>query len=77
MSRVDRVRKIRARKQRRDIGKYSFVKRTIKNWNQIPAEALGTFPYKPKGFRQRVKKAIMNGVKWNDEKCGENLLEVQ
>jgi hypothetical protein len=24
---------------------------TIKNWNQINAEALGTFPYKPKIFR--------------------------
>jgi hypothetical protein len=31
MSRVDSVRKIRDRKQRKDIGKYSFVNRTIKN----------------------------------------------
>ena len=38
LSRVDRVRKIRDRKQITDIGKYSFVNRTIKNWNQIPAE---------------------------------------
>jgi hypothetical protein len=29
------------RKQRTDIGKYSFLNRTIKNWNQLPAEALG------------------------------------
>jgi hypothetical protein len=35
----------------------------IKNWNQLPAEALGTFPYKPKIFRNRVRKAIINGVK--------------
>ena len=42
LSRVDHVRKIRGRKQRTDIGKYSFVSRTIKNWNQLPAEALGT-----------------------------------
>jgi len=38
LSRVDHVRKIRDRKQRTDIGKYSFVNRTIKNWNQLPAE---------------------------------------
>jgi len=38
---VDHVQKIRDRKQGMDIGKYSFVNRTIKNWNQIPVEALG------------------------------------
>ena len=63
MSRVDHVRKIRDRKQRKDIGKYSFVNRTIKNWNQLPAEALGAFPCKPKIFRNRVRKAVINGVK--------------
>jgi hypothetical protein len=63
LSRVDRVRKIRDRKHRTDIGKYSFVNRTIRNWNQLPAEALGTFPCKPNTFRKRVKKAIINGVK--------------
>ena len=63
MSRVDHVRKIRVRKQRMDIGKYSFVNRTIKNWNQLPAEALGTFLCKPKIFRNRVRKALTNGVK--------------
>jgi len=30
--------KIRDRKKRTDIGKFSFVNRTIKNWNQLPAE---------------------------------------
>jgi len=29
-------------------GKYSFVNKTIKNWNQLTAEALGTFPCKLK-----------------------------
>jgi hypothetical protein len=28
--------------QRTDMGKYSFVNRNIKNWNQLPAEALWT-----------------------------------
>ena len=63
LSRVDHVRKIRDRKRRMVIGKYSFVNRTIKNLNQLPAEALGTFPCKPKIFRNRVRKAIINGMK--------------
>jgi hypothetical protein len=37
-----------------DIGKYSFVNRTIKLWNNLPAEALVTFPCKPHIFRKRV-----------------------
>jgi hypothetical protein len=41
-SRDDHDRKIMARKQRTDIGKYSCVYRTIKLWNQLPAEALAT-----------------------------------
>ena len=63
LSRVDHVQKIRDRKQRMDIGKYSFVNRTVKNLNQPPAEALGTFPHKPKVITKRVRKAIINGVK--------------
>jgi hypothetical protein len=43
LSRVDHVRKIRDRKQRTDIRKYSYVNETIKNWNKLPSEALGTF----------------------------------
>ena len=58
MSRVDHVHKIRDRKLRTDIGKYSFVNRTIKNWNQLPAEALGTFACKPKIFRKELEKQL-------------------
>ena len=50
LSGVDHVGKIRDRKQTADIGKYSFVNMTIKNWNRLPAEALGTFPCKPQEF---------------------------
>jgi hypothetical protein len=50
-------------KQRKDMGKHSFVNRTTKNWNQLPAEALGDFPCKPKIFRNRFRKAIIIGVK--------------
>jgi len=59
-----------------DIMKYSFVNRTIKKWNQLPAEALGTFPCKSKIFRNRVRKAIINRVKWKEQKCGESHLKV-
>jgi hypothetical protein len=41
LSWVDHVQKIGDRKQRTDIGKYSFVNRTTKNWNQLPVEGLG------------------------------------
>ena len=60
LSRVDHVRKIRDRRQRTDIGKYSFVNRAIKNWKQLTAE---TFPRKTKIFRNRARKAIINGMK--------------
>jgi len=63
LSRVDQVRKIRDGKQRTEIGKYSFVNRAIKNWKQLPAEALGTFLCKPKIFKNRVMEAIINGLK--------------
>jgi len=61
--RVDHVRKIRDWKQRTDIVMYSFVNRTTKIWNQLPAETFGTIPCKSKIFRNRVRKAIINGVK--------------
>jgi len=32
-----------AKKQRRDMGKYGFINRTIKLSNQLPAEALASF----------------------------------
>jgi len=38
---VDHVWKIRDRKQRTDIGKYSFLNTTIQNWTELPAEVLG------------------------------------
>ena len=77
LSRVDNVREIRDRKQRTDIGKCSFVNRTVKKWNLLTAEGLGTFHCKPKKFRTRVRKEIINGVKWKEKKCGENGLKVQ
>jgi hypothetical protein len=63
LSRVDYVWNIGDRKQSTDIRKYSFVSRSMSNWNQLPAEALGAFPCKSKIFRERVRKSLINGVK--------------
>jgi hypothetical protein len=57
--RVDHDRKIRSRRQRTEVGKYSFVNRTIQQWNQLPAEVLETPPCKPVTFKIRVRKVII------------------
>jgi hypothetical protein len=58
LRRVDHLRKLRTRRQRMDIGKYSFVNRTIGDWNQLPAEVLQTLPCKTTIFRKRLRKVI-------------------
>jgi hypothetical protein len=55
LSRVDIHWKIRARKQRRGIGKCSFVNRSITDWNQLPERALGTSHGKTHIFKTRVR----------------------
>ena len=60
---VDRVQKMRDRKQRNNIGNCSFANWTIKNCNELPAEALGTFPCKQKASRNRDREAVMDEVK--------------
>ena len=51
-------RKIRTKKQRTDVGKYSFVNRTVKSWNQLPASLLESFPCKLITFRKKVKNVV-------------------
>jgi hypothetical protein len=62
LSREDHNRKIRTRKQRREVGKYSFVNRTIKSWNQLPAGLLASFLCKLNTFRKRVKNVVTSKV---------------
>jgi hypothetical protein len=45
-----------SRKQKTDIGKYSFVNRTIQLWNQLTADILGNISCKLSNFRKSVKK---------------------
>jgi hypothetical protein len=65
LSRIDHERKMENRRQRTDIGKYSFVDRTIRFWNRLSAEILGTLPCKPSAFRKTVRKVI-NVVNWKE-----------
>jgi hypothetical protein len=55
LSRVDHNWKIRARKQRTDVRKYSFVNRTITDWNQLPEGATGTLTSNTYSFTKRVR----------------------
>ena len=55
LSRDDHNRKIWTREQRINFGKYSFVNRTIKSWNQLPAGLLASFPCKLNTFGKSVK----------------------
>jgi len=48
--------KIRARKQRIDIGEYSFVNRSITDGNQLPKVVIGTSHGKTRIFKTRVRK---------------------
>ena len=52
---------LRTRKKRTDVGKYSFVNRTITNWNQLSASLLASFPCKLSTFRKRVKGIQVRG----------------
>ena len=53
----------RARYQRRDVGKYSFVNRTITDWNQLTEGEIGALTSNMYSFRQRVRKVITRAVK--------------
>jgi len=69
LSRVDHDWNIRNRRQGTDIGKYSFVNRTIQLWNKLPMNALGTFPFKQGSFRKKVRKVIseVKGIQSEEE----------
>jgi hypothetical protein len=63
LSTVDHCWKIRARMIRTDVGKFSFVNRTIAEWNQLPEGAIGTSPVKTHTFTKRVRKVKIRELK--------------
>jgi hypothetical protein len=44
-----------------DVGKFSFVNRTIADWNRLPKGAIGTSLVKTHVFRKRVRKVYQRG----------------
>ena len=62
LSRVDYYWKIRPRKQRTDIGKYSFMNRSITDWNKLPEGAIGTSHGKTRIFKTRVRKVKLRDM---------------
>jgi hypothetical protein len=55
-SRGDYFWKIRVRT---NVGKFSFVNRTISDWTWLPEGKIGNFPVQTHIFRKRVKKVII------------------
>jgi hypothetical protein len=53
LSRVEHNWKIRARKQRTDVDKYSFVNRTITDWNHLTEGEIGFLTGNTCSFRKR------------------------
>jgi len=82
LSRVDHEWKIRRRRQRTDIGNYSFVNRTIHNWNQLPAEVFWTLPCKPIIFKKGKEGANRSELKeyiecWKSSRSAEKWRKVK
>jgi len=51
-----------------NIGKYSFVNRSITDWNQLPEGAIGTSHGKTRIFKTRVRKVQNSGGSEGDKK---------
>jgi hypothetical protein len=60
---ISRVILIRARKQRTDVRKYSFVNRTITDWNELTEREIGAVTGNTCSFRKRVRKVITSAAK--------------
>jgi hypothetical protein len=60
-STVDHCWKIRSREIRTDVGKCSFVNRTIAEWTRLPQGAIGTSFVKTHVFGKRVRKVYQRG----------------
>ena len=58
LSRVDHKWKIRARRQRTDVGKYCFVNRTIADWNRLPEEVVRDSYGKSTVFRKGIREVL-------------------
>jgi hypothetical protein len=48
---------------RTDVGKYSFVNRTVTEWNQLTEWEIGALTGNTYSFRKRVRKVITSEAK--------------
>jgi len=64
LCRADHYWKIRARKQWKDRGKYSYVNRSITGCSQLPEGAIETSHGKAHIFKTRIMKVKTNEGKW-------------
>jgi hypothetical protein len=60
-SRVDHCWKIRSKKIRTDVGKFSSVNRTIRDWDRLSEGAIWTSLVKTHVFRKTVRKVYQWG----------------
>jgi hypothetical protein len=74
LSRVDHYWKIRARERRTDIGKYSFVNRSITDWKLLPEVSIGTSHGKTHIFKTKVRKVKTSEGSEGDKKVKGNEL---
>ena len=58
LSRADHKWKIRARRQRTDVGKYCFVNRTVADWNRLPEAVVRDYHGKLRILRERVREVL-------------------
>ena len=55
---MDHNYKVRCLQQKTDNRKYSFLNRTIKEWNSLPAEVFEPFPKNIKLFIKNISKVV-------------------
>jgi hypothetical protein len=70
-SRDDHHCKISVRKQRTTVGKFSFVNRTIADWNQLPEGVVGFSPVTVHIFSKRARNMITKEGKGSGVKLSE------
>jgi hypothetical protein len=63
LSKVEHCWKVRSSMIRTDVGKISFVNKTIAKCNQLREGAIGTSPVKTHTFRKRVRKVKLRKLK--------------
>jgi hypothetical protein len=70
LSSVDQQKKIRSRKQTREIWEHSYVNMTMQLWNQLSADALGALSCKPSRGLERIVSELWVRKRVQRRGCG-------